>query len=71
MPDSRMLPSVEMISENMKLRRKVYLAALVELHSIDPDVDPVAFFDEPFAAARVAAQARALRPDRDDLSVDS
>jgi hypothetical protein len=53
------------------LRRKVYLAALVELHSIDPDVDPVAFFDEPFAAARVAAQARALRPDRDDLSVDS
>jgi hypothetical protein len=62
---------IESISENMKLRRKVYLAAVLELRRIDPDIEPIAFFDEPFAAARVAAQARALKPDRDDLVVDS
>jgi hypothetical protein len=54
-------------SENMRARRAVYDAAVSELYAINPDIDPVAQFDEAFAAFRVAAQARALKPDRDDL----
>jgi hypothetical protein len=54
-------------SEMSQARRKVYDDAVAELHAINPDIDPVAQFDEAFAAFRVAAQARALKPDRDDL----
>ena len=32
---------------------------MAELHAINPDIDPVAQFDEAFAAFRVGAQVRA------------